>query len=491
VRAAALLACCACGHVDFDARPTGDGGAAPDAPDIGYFLSPAGNDANPGTRAAPWLTFDHAFEQMQPGDRLNLLDGDYDGKGPTGPLHIDCTAGAVNGTAAAPIVVRADHPRRAHLYNTTSPLHVSQCAYWEIDDLWLEGVDDAADPAGAVAWVNNNSSNIVLHGLLVLRPNRHNNNNALEIGHSANVTVEDSEAYDYILAAFMMYASTNTTFRRLYANGRGAVDIDYPSVCAGGDRGVASYYNSGGTIEDAVVENVCDAGMEIETGYHDTGDTGLGDNHAVRSSIAIGTGNAGFAVYSDCETANPCSGPDGVASGNTITSSVAIGFNFGFSTMGIGTELTNTSAFGSSIAGIDLTVLSTTGGYNPTAYVQSALVVNAPTGIQSANQMDWSVMGSTVFGATTAYSPNDTHVTGSTAIDPMLGGCEVYIPPGALQGVGADIRTLASTGDPYWLADGTFAACGVVVPGVNDDPATSCIGVHTRLNVGTNGCALP
>ena len=97
-----------------------------------------------------------------------------------------------------------------------------------------------------------------------------------------------------------------------------------------------------------------------------------------------------------------------------------------------------------------------------------------------------------MFGATTAYSPNDTHVTGSETIDPMLGGCEVYIPPGAaITGIGADIRTLASTGAPYWLPDGTFAGCGVVVPGVNDDPATSCIGVHTRLNVGANGCALP
>ena len=32
---------------------------------------------------------------------------------------------------------------------------------------------------------------------------------------------------------------------------------------------------------------------------------------------------------------------------------------------------------------------------------------------------------------------------------------------------------------------------GATVAGVNDNPARTCIGVHQRLNVNTNGCAFP
>jgi hypothetical protein len=33
--------------------------------------------------------------------------------------------------------------------------------------------------------------------------------------------------------------------------------------------------------------------------------------------------------------------------------------------------------------------------------------------------------------------------------------------------------------------------CRAVVPGVNDDPARSCSGVHQRLHVNTPGCPFP
>jgi hypothetical protein len=47
------------------------------------------------------------------------------------------------------------------------------------------------------------------------------------------------------------------------------------------------------------------------------------------------------------------------------------------------------------------------------------------------------------------------------------------------------------TANPLWDPSTGAFPCGAVIPGVNDDPAQSCIGVHQRLHVGQAGCALP
>lgn len=47
-------------------------------PPAAYYVSPSGNDGNPGTRDLPWATFSHAFKDvMAAGDTLILLDGTY------------------------------------------------------------------------------------------------------------------------------------------------------------------------------------------------------------------------------------------------------------------------------------------------------------------------------------------------------------------------------------------------------------------------------
>jgi len=42
-----------------------------------YYVSPTGNDANPGTEAQPWATFNRAWGTIARGDTLILLDGVY------------------------------------------------------------------------------------------------------------------------------------------------------------------------------------------------------------------------------------------------------------------------------------------------------------------------------------------------------------------------------------------------------------------------------
>jgi len=73
-------------------------GAEPPAPPAGtHFVSPAGSDQGPGTEAAPWLTLQHAIDQLEPEDVLVVEPGTYAER-----LSI-----APRGAADQPIVIRA------------------------------------------------------------------------------------------------------------------------------------------------------------------------------------------------------------------------------------------------------------------------------------------------------------------------------------------------------------------------------------------------
>src|SRR5207249_12002928 len=68
-----------------------------------YYVSPGGQDSQPGTMDAPWRTLQKAADTMVAGDSALIDDGDYDG-------------GIVQehpGTAEAPITFRAVHPGKA------------------------------------------------------------------------------------------------------------------------------------------------------------------------------------------------------------------------------------------------------------------------------------------------------------------------------------------------------------------------------------------
>jgi hypothetical protein len=478
-----------CGRVGFNAR--GDGGpgsgdgAAPDAPDVGYFVGPGGDDANPGTRHAPWRTLTAAIPRLVPGDRLTLLDGDYDAAD-VGSLNIDCSS-ANNGTAAAPIVVRADHPRRARLFDAGQLIDVNSCAYWELDDLFLDGKDDATNSLGDLAMFYY-TDHIVVHGLLLRHANRFNNNFCVGVGHSTNALVEDVETYECFRGGFSDYDSTGSIYRRVYSNGRGIADVmnGYTSACPGGDYGLLSYYSRGATIVDAMFEGACYHGLGITAGRTATGDTGVGDNHTIQNLIALGPSDYGVLIVSDCDSAVPCTSPDRYCSNNRITNSVAIGTTEGFHAQGVNTVIDHVTALSTASAGVQLDV-AVPASLTASATIDSVLVDTASIGFAATNQSNWSFTHDDAFQTTTPFSPNDGHVMSAITLDPALGGCSVYAPVGgplATAGtggtnVGADIRMLASTGAPAFTPQ--WAGCGAVVAGVNDDPTTSCIGVNQRL----------
>jgi hypothetical protein len=67
-----------------------------------YYLAPTGSDASAGTMAAPWRTFARAWQALQPGDTLLLLDGTYT-EGTTGVMQPNVR----NGEPGRPITVKA------------------------------------------------------------------------------------------------------------------------------------------------------------------------------------------------------------------------------------------------------------------------------------------------------------------------------------------------------------------------------------------------
>jgi hypothetical protein len=73
-----------------------------------YYISPSGDDANPGTPEMPLLTIQAGINKAYPGDIVNVLAGTY----------VEQVTFPRNGTAAAPIVLRGEVDEAGHQLTT-------------------------------------------------------------------------------------------------------------------------------------------------------------------------------------------------------------------------------------------------------------------------------------------------------------------------------------------------------------------------------------
>src|SRR5262249_14050977 len=120
-----------------------------------YYLSPAGDDSNPGTTPGrPWRTFDKVLNASRPlraGDTVVLLDGTYT-RQTTGLPDVDCrtNGNAPNGTPDRPIVVRAQNERRAVLQSDghAPAFSMEGCSWWHVEGLRAASRDADAPQAG-------------------------------------------------------------------------------------------------------------------------------------------------------------------------------------------------------------------------------------------------------------------------------------------------------------------------------------------------------
>jgi Chondroitinase B len=68
-----------------------------------YYVSPAGNDGNPGTQDAPFGTISHGLDVVAPGDTIVVRDG----------VYAEALTPHTSGTSGAPITLRAEHDGQA------------------------------------------------------------------------------------------------------------------------------------------------------------------------------------------------------------------------------------------------------------------------------------------------------------------------------------------------------------------------------------------
>ena len=128
--------------------------ASPAAAGQIFYVSPAGNDANPGTQDTPWRTIGKAARTLLAGDTALLMDGTY-----TEP-EIQFRN---SGTATMPITVRAQNKHQAILSSTSGcrPNISIYASYVTIED--IRSIMDpsnvpcarghnSADGTGVVCW---------------------------------------------------------------------------------------------------------------------------------------------------------------------------------------------------------------------------------------------------------------------------------------------------------------------------------------------------
>jgi hypothetical protein len=110
-----------------------------------FYVSPTGNDANPGTQAAPWRSFHTSLTRLRPGDMLYVRGGSYSFSG------INYTTLA--GTATSPIVITA-YPGETPVFTGTSTpadfLYFSGSSAWvTLRGLTVQGGGVTTDSNGS------------------------------------------------------------------------------------------------------------------------------------------------------------------------------------------------------------------------------------------------------------------------------------------------------------------------------------------------------
>jgi hypothetical protein len=487
-----------------------------------YYLSPSGSDTNSGTSAdKPWKSFSKAVKALTPGATLVLADGKYT-RTTTGLPYIDCANGAKNGTADNPITIRAAHERQSWLAcdGIGDALTMNKCSYWNLEGLRASSADNTA----AKEWEGNvlrfyGVGHVNIRRALAVRPNRtcpnssltYCNAHAIALESSHDVLVEEAEIYDFHRHGVSAFSSSHVTVRRCYMN-----PWDATGGAGGGSTGVIFYGSSDSIVENVIGEGVY--GLNIAGGTVYDGTPG-GYRNKILGAITLN------AKYGSTIRARKFSGPVLPLGHNLVKDSVYIkAQNVGvFSRGAADTNVENVSVFDTVVdAGVvgdqDLSEGAPCSA-NPEGCSIAAKnllsVGNAGMGMKVDTSIikTWSLQSSNLWDNAggnfpTSETPGDDsgNIRRSTSIAPSGMGanaCMLWVPDGSnMKGAGADGADIGAsilhryqdgvlTSERLWDRTTGAFPCGVVVAGVNDDPARSCSGVHKRLNVNANGCTFP
>jgi hypothetical protein len=482
-----------------------------------FYVGPEGDDLNPGTRDKPWKTLARATTSLVPGQTLLLLNGDYRLE-TTGLLSVDCGAAPNHGRPGQPITVRAENERGAVLHGDggSVPLELWGCSDWVIEGLLLmnEHNPDVAKgtDVGTVAMLHG-GHDLTLRRLLLMRSNHERHSHILRVLEAAHVLVEECETYDFYHNAFETVRSLAVTFRRNYFHSRYAVSVGNtvsPDDPTRGEVAIQLEESSSCVLENNVAEVVGTGfsvvGRSIGSSYTDPAPYPVSGarlyGNIVRDSLV-----SGFRIETRCDEAMPCSAvPERIVADTLIVNGVAVQTPTGVSVNAApGTRVDNVTL-------VDVTngvVLNRGPGNGGLEFSASAArgVVRGYRGVAfyAMDAAEWSFdhcAAQDPAGEGIDFSPNDLRVQ-LPVTAPNQDPCLAYLGPnsllrgaaGADGDVGANVlyRYQDGTLTPELLWNGLTGAfpCGAVVPGINDDPTQSCIGVHDRLRVGNPECPLP
>jgi hypothetical protein len=486
-----------------------------------YYLSPNGNDGNPGTQASPWRTFAYAVRRLVAGDTLVLLDGKYD-LATTGVLSIDCASNAQHGTASAPITVRAQNERQALIQGDgrSSPVKIQNCSYWQLSGLYTRQVDNSlASPGTGQNVYLVNSHHLTVRRCLAYGANRYTNVSVIVLQSTHDSLVEECESYFFHRKGISLGVSASrNVIRRNYVHSRAAADVC--TGCEGDSSGQSSRKGDEGINlaypgSDNIAENNISEGSYI--GFV-VNAKGTSDRNRFYGNIALGN-DFGFLVTSRGAGASRTP-HDTVLENNVAAESSLLGVylrgaeNTRVSSMTVlGSSRHGLAADHSSldyIAQADECNAQTApcgNGASSTHVVNSLALVNAAVGlyiVTAQQEGGWSIDHSNAYGNSPNYSPSSAgNLTSSSSVNPLLGACRVWIPevsPMKRSGrdagdVGANILYRYEKGrlttTPVWDARTGGFPQGALVSGVNDVAGQSAFDVHQRLNVNTNGCEFP
>lgn len=475
------------------------------------YIASNGDDAAAGDADAPWRTFAHAVSMLAPGTTLVVLPGTYT-PDDHGALVVDCDeAPNLNGTPQAPVFVRAFQERAAHLQTDgdRSGIEITNCTDWNIRGLRISGADNS-EGAGSSLVSLRNSQRLVFRRLLAHTANRFSNSPIFFLSECTDTLIEESEAYDFSGSGFWTPDSANTTLRRVYAHSRDRADL--PGCTTPASRGVPGC-TSYGTRGDSGVK--MGDGTTVENAVIEHAALGVVGNPTVDAAV-LGSAMVG-GLHAVIFSTN--SEGDAFTQGVLVEDVVGVGLegNVAFMRSVQDVTLRNLTAVGGSAA-LRADVFSD--HLCPGACVTNATsllaVQSAGTAISMLNDNGGAVTYSNAFGSTnTEYLPQTEPIDDDEGLfrqslsvaTPRIGTdadqCIAYIPADSvMSGAGADgadiganivYRTVDRTLTDALLWDAETGAfpCGAVVEGVNDDPETSCVGVHARLHIGTSDCPLP
>jgi hypothetical protein len=247
-----------------------------------YYISPSGSDGSSGTSTgSAWATFARAWQTLQPGDTLLLLDGTYTAS-TTGVIQPNVR----NGEPGKPITIKALNDGKAIVDGQGEQIPVRLGENWGPQGAignWfvVEGI--VARNGTTSNFRIEHGNNNVLRRISAYDADADDNSNAIGVIWSDNNLVEDCVAAGtgrYMINIFM---SDHTTVRRCFTmwqrwDGRAFCGVSWPN---GNNVGV--YNSSNTTVENVIAYGRALTGIFIQANDDDA----VANNNQILGSMAL------------------------------------------------------------------------------------------------------------------------------------------------------------------------------------------------------------